>query len=85
MVKKKLKTFCGKSFSVFKGASFKPFEHTMTSFSKMFFFYNFFSFTFIKNAFDTSSRFFDKSMHVIKKKGFFDHKVFKLQCSAKFF
>ena len=55
-----------KSFSVFEGAPFKPFKHTMT-----FFLFNLI-FNIHKNAFDTNSRIFHKNMHVIKKKEVFD-------------
>ena len=66
--KKNLKHFAEKSFSVFKGAPFKSFEHTKTFFGKMFLI--FFS-TFIKNAFGTNSRFFShKYAHNKKERNF---------------
>ena len=49
----KKKHLAEKSFS--EGAIFKPFKHTMIFFRKMFLIY---FFTFLKNAFDTNSRFF---------------------------
>ena len=53
-----------KSFSVFEGARYKPFEHTMTFFRKMFQFF----LTFMKNAFDTNSRIFAQKYTRNKKK-----------------
>ena len=49
-VEKKLKTVCGKCYSVFKGFKGGPFKYTKT-----FFLQNVFDFlkTFMKNAFDT--------------------------------
>ena len=71
-------------FSVFEGAPFKPFKHTMAIFHKIFFL-NSFS-TFIKNAFDTNKIFFLKNMHVIKKLNKkIEGKVFKLQRFNKVF
>ena len=66
---KKLKHFADKSFSVFEGAPFKSFEHAMTFLRKMHFF-SFFS-TFIKNAFDTNSRFFSQKYARNKKESNF--------------
>ena len=82
-VEKKLKQFAENSFSVFKGAPFKPFEHTMTFSAKCI---KLFALTFIKNAFATNSRFFsDKNMHVIKNNKIFHCKVLKLQRFSKVF
>ena len=50
--KKKIKHFAKKSFSVFKNAKNSTFEHTKTSFDKMFYY---FFIAFMKNAFATIS------------------------------
>ena len=50
---------------MFEGAPFKPFEHTVTFFRKMFKFFS----SFIENAFDDNSIFFSqKYAHNTKKK-----------------
>ena len=67
---------------MFEGAPLKHFEHTKTFFAQHVF--NLF-FTFVKNAFVTNSRFVSQNVHVIKKKGILDRKVFKLQCFSKVF
>ena len=86
-VEKKIKNILQKkkrTYSVFKEATFKPFEQTMTFFSANSFFIILFN-IYKKNAFDTDSRFFHKNMHVIKKNNIFDRNVFKLQCFSKVF
>ena len=70
-VKKKLKKhFAEESFSVFKGAPFKPFEHTKTFCSL-----NVFNFVFNIHK---KNPFYAKNIHVIEKNEIFDRKVFKL-------
>ena len=66
-----------KSFSVFEGSPVKPFKHTKTFFPQNVF--NFFSQFSWKMHFIQIQYFFHNSMHLIKKKELFDHKVFKLQ------
>ena len=69
------KHFAEKSFSVFKGAPFTPFEHSMTFSPK---FSLFFFSTVIKMHLIQIQDFFHKNMHVVKKKDIVDHKAFKL-------
>ena len=56
------------SFSVFEGAPFKHFKHTKTLSQNVF---NFFL-TFIKNAFDTNSRFVSQKWACNKKERNFE-------------
>ena len=65
MVKKNLKHFVEKSFSVFEGAPFRPFEHTMIFSAK--YIYIFFLLNNHKNAFYTNSRFVSQKYAPNKK------------------
>ena len=75
------KTFCVNFLSMFEEAPFKPFEHTMTFFRKMFLiFFNIYK---KKKHMIPIQDFFHKNMHAIKKKEIFDRKVFKMQRFSK--